>query len=728
MGSVMGPGPAYTAYRPHSSNYAADHFAARGAAAAPAATPRQYRQQPQQQQYQRPNSYSMGDNAASQRSARGHPMSAGSYAQFDNSPVVYSQTGRPMSSSAYGGATTNRGSYDARLQNTTGHRVSYGSWDSQPRRPEYGWHRPALIKQQRRIVQPGEQFDALPNEVFELIMNELRAIHLASGSFSCATCMMRDLGSVALASRKLLKFARKALYEHIQLVGSDSLHQKKRYKINHGSRMILLRRTLRANPQIASFVKSFKPPAQPQGMPIDQYTNMVASIIMACPNLERLGGPYQSYDHNFSRQFHALSTRQNLKEMTWVVEASSSQTQRRARGSADVEPGDLHPQQSAAFLDLNMNWKNLTTLTIHCFPGASLTPVSLVSTAISTMPALQHLHLSHLPGMAFDDRDLLYLPALKTLSLSHLSGVTSNGLSAFAARATAQSLRKLTLRHMNVDSLPVLARIFLNLTSLESFCFIQSTTPILPFDESIWLFPYLASNSLRRLHWDITKPMACANIADTIFAKSIAAGGFPALRTLTTPNDPQGVYQDLCRPVERIDLPIDKYTGRGLVASAINARPTTPGTPSTPGKSPKTLFSPQQQSPGHGDALEATNLRQARLTAQSRVEAARKEMTRVQVHVTDEDGEVVDDFSLGGFIGSIPSQIEYNLLPEPGATDENGGLVLISDVLSDRGEDLADREGCTGRWNNYGEPIMDKKDKEKWWHTERARWVELKLN
>lgn len=89
---------------------------------------------------------------------------------------------------------------------------SYESWDSSPRRPEYGaWQRPALIKQNRRKREQGELFRALPSEVLQVILSELRKFHLRPNGESCATCMMRDLCSVSLSCRRLSKFAQHAL-------------------------------------------------------------------------------------------------------------------------------------------------------------------------------------------------------------------------------------------------------------------------------------------------------------------------------------------------------------------------------------------------------------------------------------------------------------------------------------------------------------------------------------
>jgi hypothetical protein len=57
-------------------------------------------------------------------------------------------------------------------------------------------------------LRPGGQFAALPGEVLELILDELKTLHLRPGSESCSTCWMRDLCAISIASRKWSKFAR----------------------------------------------------------------------------------------------------------------------------------------------------------------------------------------------------------------------------------------------------------------------------------------------------------------------------------------------------------------------------------------------------------------------------------------------------------------------------------------------------------------------------------------
>jgi hypothetical protein len=306
------------------------------------------------------------------------------------------------------------------------------------------------------------------------------------------------------------------------------------------------------------------------------------------------------------------------------------------------------------------------------------------------------------------------------------------GLSSFARRPSSQSIRKLTLHHLDIDSLPTIAQILSNLTSLETLALVQAQTPILPENEMIWLFPYFASATIKKLHWDIPSFASTANIADSILAKSIAANGFPALRTLRTPSDPEGIFQALCKPVEKVELASDRY--RGLIAKAGSSRPksppATPTTPRTPGsmgsKSPFALNFPMDDQLFPSKV--SSNLAHSRLEAQHRLEAARNE-PRFTFRLMDEDGKVLEKKRMAGFMGEIGSPIHYSLMPDAGAIDENGGLVEISDFLGDGGENLKDgsREGCNGRWNTYSGPVIDKKDRERWWHTERGRWRAVEL-
>lgn len=58
---------------------------------------------------------------------------------------------------------------------------------------------------------PDELFSLLPGEVLDLVLRSLKGLHLDKKSDSCATCMMRDLCSAALCSRRWYKHARMVL-------------------------------------------------------------------------------------------------------------------------------------------------------------------------------------------------------------------------------------------------------------------------------------------------------------------------------------------------------------------------------------------------------------------------------------------------------------------------------------------------------------------------------------
>ncbi|KAI1432618.1 hypothetical protein GGR50DRAFT_673520 [Xylaria sp. CBS 124048] len=674
------------------------------------------------------------------------PAMAGNYARIDTQANVYQR--RPPSSSSVSSSVGVNDTFDAILASPASSRTSFDSWQSVSRNPD-GYQRPAPIKQYRRRKE-GELFAALPEEVLTLILQRLRESHMKPGSLSCATCMMRDLCSIAMSAKKFVRVARVALYEHIQLIGADSPQGlKKRFKIGFGARLVLLRRTLRIQPAIAILVRTLKAPAIPQGVPMEAYQSLLASVIMACPNLESLVGPHQTFDFSFNRLFHALSTREQLREMHWTLMAPQPPSQGQGRmpnyaASSSTSnlnrrdaPRDLRPEQSEDFRELHMNWANLTTLSIHCLPGATLTPLTLLPDVLAEIPSLQHLHLFHLPPRAFNDTNLLSLPALHTLTMSCLPGVTSDGLSSFARRRSSRALRKLTLRHLDVDSLPTIAQVLSHLGSLETFALVQTHAPLLPDGEVIWLFPYLASRSVKKLHWDIPNIEAPANSADVMLAKSIAARGFPALHSLRTPSDPDGIFQALCRPLEKIDMSTER--ARGLIAQAGSSHvksppetPTSPRTPRTPGnensKSPygQNFPSDVQLAP----TRICTNLARSRLEAQQRLEAARTE-PRFTFNLVNERGQLVETQKLAGYIGEVGSPINYCVSPDEGAVDENGGLMEIADFLGDGGEDLRDvsREGCTGRWNmnTYNSAVSDKKERERWWHTERGRWRPIEL-
>lgn len=93
--------------------------------------------------------------------------------------------------------------------------TSFDSMEFLNNRSEYIFHGSSGSVSSRPYVpqaKPNEIFAALPGEVLELILDELKKLHLRPGSESCATCWMRDLCSISVSSRKWSKFARTSLY------------------------------------------------------------------------------------------------------------------------------------------------------------------------------------------------------------------------------------------------------------------------------------------------------------------------------------------------------------------------------------------------------------------------------------------------------------------------------------------------------------------------------------
>lgn len=612
------------------------------------------------------------------------------------------------------------------------------------RQSKPGWpRRPETIKQTPlRSPGPNQLFNELPSEVLRLILDHLKQLHLDKGS-SCATCWMRDCCSIAMCNKKWLQAARNSLYEDIQLVGPDNAQQKKKYKGVYSTRLVLLRRSLRTNPKLAQMVRFVKVPALPDEAPIEaeKYHDIVASVVMTCPNLERLEGFYPIYNHTESRLFDALASRENLKDMTWVIDATPTDLERHGHRSRPSKPKNRYSGHESSsklhsnpynyliaplanqFVQQHLNWRNLSHLTIHCLPGANLyTPNGLINIVLTYLTSLQSLYLSHVPARSFDDNHLTALPRrLKKLSISHCPGITTAGLSIFAAQASAQDLEALTLIHQNVDSLPAILRIFSKLSKLTTFNLVQAMAPTLPDDICVWLMPYLASASIRNLHWDIFESTLGETKADDILARSISANGFPSLRTLRAPCDPDGLFQSICKPKERVDLPGDRYRN-GVVSQALTSGATRSSTFPNANNNTKNQHKAKLSSSSHsysasgvdvvglsdisdGRSSCSTNskdsgmfllvptreagsdLHQARRAAQARLEAARR-FPRIEANVMDEHGVLIESSGLAGYLGCVTSSVNYSLSPDAGGSDERGGLVGIAELLGDGGEDL----------------------------------------
>jgi hypothetical protein len=611
---------------------------------------------------------------------------------------------------------------------------------------------------------PGEGFKKLPEEILLVVLAELKKLHLDETSLSCSTCWMRDLTNLGLICKKWWGAAKSVLYEDIQLTGCDSiLHTKKKFKIKYGTRLRLLRQTLRTRPDLAEYVKSLKVPAVPDAAKNkkdqDEYIELVATLIMACPNLERLPSFYPTYNHEFSRFVHALSTRKNLTERVWIIQPSPFQRQHRYNFSDDSEyftpilaPSPLLPEQCIDFLTYHSNWSNLRTLFLHCNPGGTIDSL-LFTDIFHSLPSLENLHVSSFPESSFNDSTLLSLPSLKSLRLEDLPGITSNGLSSYASPTRTDSLTHLSLISVPLVSLPVLARLCSHLKSLTHLTISQPCSPCLPIGVEIWLHPYLASPTLQNLHWEFTNPDD--DKATEILAKSMIFGGFPALKTLRAPTDHDGTLQKLCRPRERIELPGDRYRNLGIPThTGLPHSQSVPNIPSptrstfsmghgpsgsvsssfikSPARSTFSLndkMSHDSDEPGSRE--KGMSLAIARRMAQQRIDHASTQ-PKFHIIIWDEDGQFVERYAVGGFMGTIESKVYYSLKPDVDGMDESIVHVEGARGLLDAGEEMNSKDGCTGSWNLEAGVAKGKnggkgQGKDRWWHSERGRWRELPL-
>lgn len=452
--------------------------------------------------------------------------------------------------------------------------------------------------------------------------------------------------------------------------------QVKRFKAKFGVRLKLLRRTLRERRVLAQHVREIKVPRlQPDGATGDtRNLDLVASLVMACPNLEKLVGFYPVYGHAFDRLSHALSTRLRLKEHVWLIGENLAIAERSRK---QLPPGLMDMQQADQFLHFHKSWRSLSTLFLCSHKQGVLERDIFVHT-LHRLPALRHLCISSFDMDDFDDVTLQSLPqSLQSLRLQDLEGVTFWGLSEFSRTQSAQGIRQLSLINLDIKYLSTISNLLLRLQNLHRFTLVQESSPEVADGELVFQ-PVIASQQLQYMHWDILNP----GFANENLANSICAGGFPQLRTLRAPSDYDGQLQMVCRPRAQVVLPSDKYS------KAYRAF-----TEGNPGRLARTLFTARKQ-------------------AQQRIEDARKRaMFRV---VVEEDGIVQEMFDIQGYIGTVGSKISYCLDPDVPGSDN--ALIDFPDLI-DGSKEIAPKDGCTGMWNasHHGG--------KKWWnHTERYRY------
>ncbi|CAG7997974.1 unnamed protein product [Penicillium salamii] len=439
----------------------------------------------------------------------------------------------------------------------------------------------------------------VPQEVYEVIIHHLEELHKGQHQTGCTTCFQRDLHALSLTCRSWERAVRGPLYNSVHIVGNDSPAQLKKYRLKRGSRLKLLRRTLRERKLLANLVYELRVPqlellftTTKQSTQWQEYRDLVASVVMVCPNLERLLGLSIPYHHEFDRLTHALSTRKKLKEHTWVLGEAAAVSEGSPRD--DSCPGSLGPSQMFEFLDYHTSWSNLETLMLYGLNGNGALEPSVSLRMFNLLPSLRNLCVSSFDKDSFDDSTLLCLPPLESLRLENLPGITETGLTQYASRSESSSLKTLVLVEQNIESLLAISKILSSLRSLERFKIVQTEKcPTLP-DEDMIFQPILASSTLKYLHWDVAcpDPHAALTQLDTLpfqksskpsntpnshLAQSIISAGFPELEALRAPSDvePPGVLQAACRPITKGQalLRPDRYSLPRSSHGSVNTRP-----------------------------------------------------------------------------------------------------------------------------------------------------------
>ena len=511
-------------------------------------------------------------------------------------------------------------------------------------------------------------------------------------------------------------------YAQIQIVGNDSKESGKRQKPKLGTRLKLLRRTLRGRMFLAQLVRELKVPslfADGEIIPREMI-DLVASVVMACPNLEKLDGFYPIYSHEYDRLTHALSTRRRLREHIWLIGENDDIYDRSQR---QLPPGLMDHMQKASFLHHHNAWQMLTTLFLYSPDSGILEKDLFVNTKntndprrirgpgiLHRLPLLQHLCIANFDMDDFDDITLLRIPPLFSLRLQELEGVTFWGLTEYSRTRSAFYVRSLSLVNLDITYMTAISNLLLNMKNLKRFTLVQDTSPELAAGEAV-IQPVIASISLEYMHWDIKAPGS----ANANLAASIRAGGFPRLRTLRAPSDHDGKLQSLCKPRACVELPSD-WSGKAILLNN--------------GRVPR------------------GGLREARYRAQKRIENAWA-TAQYKVVIHDETGVVREVTDLGGFIGTAGSKIDYTLDPDvPGS---NHALIDFEDIVgrrdkiirtgvqpatsgsssslsigrrkgSDADSDDESGNSCKGAWN--ARHIRGPK----WWqHTERPRYESIDL-
>ncbi|KAF2199056.1 hypothetical protein GQ43DRAFT_377161 [Delitschia confertaspora ATCC 74209] len=541
----------------------------------------------------------------------------------------------------------------------------------------------------------------LPREVYDCILDQLAEIHLGRDE-PCPDCYLKDMYNLALTSRRWDCAVKEHMYRKIWLTTNEDNFSTPKLRIKGTTRLKLFRRTLRERPTLARLVRElhmsqFQSLYNNAAIDKKEIVDLVASIVMACPNLKRLHSFHIPYTHTFDRLSHALSTRRNLKERVWLLSENTEDEEQ--EGDDDLSNIYYHTatDPTEQFLDLNSNYSSLDTLVLHQSPTRSSTGLSfraLIGT-LKQLPCLRHLSISNFPAASFTNLTLNSLPAnLQSLRLERLPGVTEGGLQRFAKSALTDSIQSLTLIDLGASNILTLSQFLSSkLGSLVKFTFVQWETPTLPIGASV---PIFQSSTLTYLHWEVgsqaistvysayhtlsghsdprsrshllsssgTERVPC--LATSILASSIQSNYFPSLTKLRAPHDPQGLLQSVCKPRVSALLPSDKLFVSPLISCPFVAGPSRGLVSQVDLSNLFGGFSCREftgVSTGTVDPRTLPISIQSRLAAHSRI-LDRRKLPCMYIKVEDPDGCLVDIHSIYGFMGRLESRVKYEVMPD----------------------------------------------------------------
>lgn len=467
----------------------------------------------------------------------------------------------------------------------------------------------------------------------------------------------------------------------------------------------------------------------------EEIVSLVASLVMACPNLEQLVGfNIRSSAQVFDRLSHALSTRSRLKEKVWMLKDSITEL------SDDGDDGTNEYYVEACdpterFLELNSNHALLKTLVLHQEDALAATTLNFraIVGTMRLLPNLRDLSISGLSESSFTNMTLNALPPdLHSLRLENLPGIDDKGLQRFANSQAMSSIKTLLLIDLEVSNLTTISDILsAHSTNLEEFSLAQDKAPGNLTRQSV--STTFQSRTLRYMHWEIrsdagsladlpstsyslimpeppsapasSSPVNC--FATTLLAKSIKSGEFPSLRRIRIPHDPQGLIQALCKPLATALLPFDMVTLSFVSSPTQNAADITErkaradsatGSPMLPSSPAQAMLTPTR----------------SRLEAQARILAARKN-ARMKVRLYNPSNDAQSNRAIGGFVGQVGSQITYDLRPDrrrmcdtiaENGEEQNEWITNIEDLVEE--QDLSGSGTRKKLWNECGHRVTGK--------------------